>query len=159
MPYEHPELEALWKAVGEMPECGLRRGVLADWLEERDGEVECEKCAHLLPHMAYSIFDDDCPHCDGTGRVSNGYAATAAGLRETEDQTPGHGHYGAVEFNMWSWCVGDKTYRAMELEHELFDALTGDKKGWLWWRWYPTAEAAIRDIVRAWCIVHGEGAK
>ncbi len=42
--------EALWAAIDAMPECQLRRGVLADFLDERAGfvKVECPRCKGTL---------------------------------------------------------------------------------------------------------------
>lgn len=43
-----PTEEALWQAIGAMPADALRRGVLADYLDERHAEsgvwVRCEMC-------------------------------------------------------------------------------------------------------------------
>lgn len=55
------------------------RLVFADWLEERDKSVYCERCKGqgeiITSHRA------DCNHCDGTGRVGNGFKARAEFIR------------------------------------------------------------------------------
>lgn len=156
---------AFWKAIGEFPADGLRRLVFADWLEERDepGGV-CQRCD------GHGLLGDDgsgssegvtCESCRGFGEwVSNGYAATAAGLRATADRVP-HKDYAGL----WAWFTGINMFTdhpESDIERDVFDRLTsqdGDNNEMQFWLDYPTAEAAIRDLVRAWVEVSAGGAK
>lgn len=70
------EEDALWASIGEMPECQLRRGVAADWYEERSLMVECRKCGNTISdgrtmrkgHVAVEMVPDGCcPKCGRRG--------------------------------------------------------------------------------------------
>ena len=70
------EQDALWASIGEMPECQLRRGVAADWYEERSLMVECRKCGNTISdgrtmrkgHVAVEMVPDGCcPKCGRRG--------------------------------------------------------------------------------------------
>lgn len=150
------ELDALWAAVGANPGERLPRMVLADWLDEREAEAECGECGP--PHKWWPA----CPNCHGSGRVSNGYSDTAAALRATVDRVPlGDGDY-------WpGWFGGTgaaaSVHPPSNLVRHLFDRLEQEKHEWDTvepngsFRFYPTAEAAIRDLCRAWVQVHRRG--
>ena len=79
------EGDALWASIGEMPECQLRRGVAADWFEERSGTVECPNCA---PPRAFPPYAWKCPTCQGEQYIPDRNGRMAAALRATADAVP-----------------------------------------------------------------------
>lgn len=181
-----PTEEALWAEIGANPADALRRGVLADWLEEQHGLsggwVRCERCggtgwttrakagdayAAEPPHLIPDFATVGCPPCGGerdrrgTGRVPDGRADTAAGLRATAGREP----FQWADGRPWRW-VKRSQYEHLggewtedELPDDLFDALTDrfteGSANCPATRWFPTAEAAVRDLVRAHAVVYG----
>ncbi len=159
------ELDALWAAVGASPEDQLPRLVLADWLEERVGEVDCGRgggkgdwTSHKGPGTTGGIRFVECPTCNGTGRVSNGYAEMGAALRATADRVP-------RKFNgpIWGWnrlhgMAEPENYGSL-ITQEVYAELEADRipyarAGVDFWCDYLTATAAIRDLCRAWIAVN-----
>jgi len=157
------EEDALWKAIGAAPEDQLPRLVAADWYDERAGVVDCGRCrgkgdwtSYKGPGTTGGIRFVECPACNGTGRTSNGHAETAAALRATAsrvprdidasgDYTPGH---------YWNYIrnCGEEN-KASKISKKDFFALTGGTPDDVYpdyWRYYPTAAAAIRDLCRAY---------
>lgn len=144
------EENALWQAIGAAPEDQLPRLVAADWYDERAGMVDCE----------WSGYDGDhteCNHCDGTGRVSNGHAETAAALRATVEKFPDivGDRY---PFVWWTPPGVGVTAHIIE-DDDIFDLLTPDADTTDYHgtpgqvdshKHYPTAADAIRDLCRAW---------
>ena len=84
----HPDWLAHLAGIIAHPEDDLRRLVLADWLEERDGEVECRRCrgtGKRIKPGQYGATDrfvyERCCDCHGTGRVPNGFSERAEFIR------------------------------------------------------------------------------
>jgi uncharacterized protein (TIGR02996 family) len=167
MPDETETEAAFWQAIGANPADQLPRLVFADWLEERQGEVKCDWCGgrgSANPKRHVNFFpapgqrpytppgDGKCTKCNGTGFVSDGRADLAAALRSTADRVPrGRGPD-------WWWCAFVEPISLnsdCNLAADVFDhlAVTGWCSGAVRWRHFPTAEAAVRDLCRAW-IVH-----
>lgn len=150
------ELGALWRAVGAAPDDQLPRLVLADWLDEQEGVVGCERCdgEGKFRSGEWLIYWHDCPACSGTGVVSNGNAETAAALRATASKVPLlHPHA------KWSWALRvespDMPYKVwLDVWAELTGYVPPDHQSW---KDYGSAEAAIRDLVRAYVQVHAKG--
>lgn len=161
------EEEALWKSCEDMPECQIRRGVLADWLDERaDGRVECPACRgrgrhHYEERREFGgerRWSAECGKCAGTGRVPNGYTALAAGLRGTKDRAPRKDYHSRP---IWFWTAAgfwrlDHYYpQPHVVPDDVFAGLTtGQLSRQGAWRDYPTWRAAVEDLCRAWAAVH-----
>ena len=112
---------ALWASVGEMPQDRLRRGVLADWYDERGRHDEADALRATADRVPYPVKPFD-------SRTSDLFWW----FLDYTDGGPMNG-------------VSIKIHRE----------LTGRNHGQC--RDYPTAEAAIRDLVRAWVAVHRQG--
>jgi hypothetical protein len=148
--------DALWMAVGAAPGDQLPRLVLADWLEENPGFLMCPVCPPdegEEPHTA----DILCERCGGGRRVPDGRADTAAGLRATAGKVPQDFRNRRISWARFSLASGhhdepcliadDVCDRLGSHLPPLMDSYVG------YWFDYPTAEAAIRDLVAAWCTV------
>jgi uncharacterized protein (TIGR02996 family) len=148
--------EALWAAVGSNPADSLPRLVLADWLEENAGGVNCPLCKGV------EEFGRPCKVCRTTGRISDGRAETAAALRAIADRVPRKIGYEFDERGdtAWWWNALDEPVsfnEASRISSVMFSALTAGMKDIIRpesWRHYPTASAAIRDLCSAWVKVH-----
>jgi uncharacterized protein (TIGR02996 family) len=161
--------ECFWACIGQMPEDKLRRLVFADWLDERAGEVGCERCdgdglywdGKGMWHGAHEMYR--CKPCSGTGRVSNGFAETAAALRATKDYVPYQIHTGWGE---WWWYDRRNYDDDIPADHvpdhlpgDLFDAIPVvceyiDSDGQLAFKRFDDAAEAVRLMCRAWCQVN-----
>lgn len=166
---------ALWLAIGVNPADALPRLVAADWYEERVGTVECERCVrrtngrmtcpdcvHWKGYVPKSCRCGGrrsivCEECGGTRRVSNGYAETAAALRATKDCWPIPwkslrlgGRVVYLFCKAAAWGEAGCEY----VPTDLFGVMTGGHTHGATWLDYPTAEAAIRDLCRAYVKVN-----
>lgn len=142
---------ALLAAILAYPEDDTPRLVFADWLDENEVSVACERCGgggllcdaggsghirefaandpKLEMYLRYSD-DRDCPACDGSGFVSNGYAAKAAFIRiqcELAKHWRGVGRCTCRQLidkydcdNCLTW---DRTEELRDRERELFASL------------------------------------
>ena len=119
--------DALWEAVGANPADSLPRLVLADCLDEQ------------------------------------GEADTAAGLRATADRRPMKCDWQSPRANTnphWTWLPDTESdaedEQAAAVGHPLFAALSlgPDRPPDDCYRDYPTARAAIADLVAAWVAVN-----
>lgn len=140
--------DAFWAAIGAAPDDKLPRLVFADFLEDRAGMVDCERCG---PPRMFPPYQWVCPTCDGTGRTSNGHAETAAALRATAKYVPlqdlPDGSF--TWFRKWGWNELHGIHPESNLPPDLYAKLTGyDVMGTC--RSYPTAADAIRDLCRAY---------
>ncbi len=167
------ELDALWAAVGTNPEDQLPRLVLADWYEERVGEVDCGRCDGQGKFRSgeWLVYWTECPTCSGAGRVSNGNAEMGAALRATADRVPW-----TKVFKLWFgwWCrrsfhddrydgtahlverslmveMSDSPLRCDGDSTVRFDRRDGASGGVIL---FPSATDAIRDLCRAWVAVN-----
>ena len=156
------EEDALWQAIGAAPEDQLPRLVAADWYDERAGMVGCGCKGGQVYEMGVcrdGIYRNrwvDHKRCDGTGRVSNGNAETAAALRATADRVPrcidASGDYTPGHY--WN-CIRNcgEENKASKISKEEFAALSDGSPDDVYphyWRYYGTAADAIRDLCRAW---------
>lgn len=177
------ELAALWAAIDAMPEDALRRGVLADFLDERAGVVACEKCKPQHAGRIYTGMDGmkwiDCT-CD-RGFIPDGRADMARALRATAGMVPsmwaagrdGDGREFVFERSMsdqpepeFFSYLGAGPFAAQDtadlsiIECNVFDAMEGESGGMYFMlgkhghRRYETASAAIKDLCRAYITVH-----
>lgn len=165
---------AFWAAVGANPGDRLPRLVFADWLEENAGEVGCSCHGGVVyAHSPYregqvpAGWDADgmmlygCRHhaCRGTGRVSDGRADLAAALRATADRVP----YRFNDPRAWGWWCPD-TASSGQIPSQVAEPVGRLLTAWSGnsdhpeWADYPTAEAAVRDLCRAWVEVHRRAA-
>ncbi len=85
------DVEALYAAVAAAPDDHHLRAVLADALEDAEGTAECpNECSYIRATNNHCTWEEvadggfaywECQVCSGTGHVSNGCAALAAGYR------------------------------------------------------------------------------
>ena len=138
--------------------------MFADFLEDRAGMVDCERCG---PPRMFPPYQWVCPTCDGTGRVSNGHAEMGAALRATAEKVPRR-----FDGPLWGWnrlplrslarSGIDLDNRYASVADDVFRKLSVDKipytrAGPEYWRDYPTAAAAIRDLCEAYIkVTYGE---
>ena len=165
------EEDALWASIGEMPECQLRRGVAADWFEERSGKVECPNCA---PPRAFPPYAWKCPTCQGEQYIPDRNGRLAAALRATVKAVP---WVKVFKLGFGWWCrrayhddhhdepnhlierplmnaMSDSNNRCDRDDSVRFDKRDGVSGGVIL---FPTAAAAIRDLCEAWCkVTYGE---
>ncbi len=79
--------DALLAAILADPEDDTPRLVFADWLDENEASVTCERCDGTGCTFCggedrdYHSSCNECNRCDGSGFVSNGYAAKADLIR------------------------------------------------------------------------------
>lgn len=140
------EGDALWASIGEMPECQLRRGVAADWFEERSGTVECPNCA---PPRAFPPYAWKCPTCKGEQYIPDRNGRLAAALRATADRVP----FLSVG-DLWCFSGHAEPVEPDELAWGVRMAMSDARRGVVG---FPTAAAAIRDLCEAWCkVTYGE---
>lgn len=155
---------ALWAAIGERPEDGLRRLVLADWYEEHAGTVECW-CLNseyragriTLTFGGVPLADAGligtfwCERCHGTDRVSDGRAEMAEALRATVGMVPQKKH------GYWRWRRDGegKAAAPFRVPVAVWAVLCGYQfvKYARRWARYHTAIAAISDLCLAWIAV------
>lgn len=162
------EEDALWASIGEMPECQLRRGVAADWYEERSGKVECNRCSGRGVESVYergeygpNRYQQDCPTCTGTGYIPDRNGRMAAALRATAAKHPDIVS-DPMPFVWWTPPGVGVDANIIE-DDDVFDRLTPefdttDRYGVPGQvdrhKHYPTTAAAIRDLCEAWCKVN-----
>lgn len=69
----------------ESPDDDLPRLAFCDWLEERDGNEDCPHCdgtgKQRYADAAGDMDERHCPWCNATGQLPNGYATWAAFIR------------------------------------------------------------------------------
>lgn len=152
------EEDAFWAAIGAAPDDQLPRLVFADWLDERPGMVKCGCDDGSIDSGGTTPWGEwislKCGECNGTRYVSSGSAELAAALRATADRVPWSSEN---SMHYWHRC-GDPDCRC-SLPEDIFDRLIGDgedlciqPQNWFW----PTAQAAIRALCRAWIAVEAE---
>lgn len=166
-----PTETALWASIEAAPEDGLRRCVLADYLEERAAEsggvVKCGCDDGAIDTGGFTPWGDPisvmCGMCDGTGRVSDGRAEMAAALRATVNYFPHVIGVGPTEL----WWYDRRNYDddipadhvPDHLPGELFDAIQAgceyiDSDGQIAFKRFDTAADAIKALCRAYLAVH-----
>ena len=175
------EEAALWASIGEMPECQLRRGVAADWFEERSGKVECPKCngtgkvplgyCDAFMYSCDELGDSNCGHkrrpvycpaCrEGRGYTPDRNGRLAAALRATADRVPRRTSVNFASKFWWNCLDGPLNYNVdSHLSETVFMALKYGKPksaSLNWWEDYPTAADAIRDLCEAYIkVTYGE---
>lgn len=157
------EGDALWASIGEMPECQLRRGVAADWFEERSGTVECPNCA---PPRAFPPYAWKCPTCKGEQYIPDRNGRLAAALRATADRVPrliGHEFDERLTEDWWWNAIvhtisfNESSKLTVAVFHHLTGMVPDSPIQAPIWRYYPTAAAAIRDLCEAYIkVTYGE---
>ena len=152
------EEDSLWASIGEMPECQLRRGVAADWFEDRAGKVECTRCG---PPRAFPPYAWKCSTCQGAGYVPDRNGRLAAALRATADRVPRRTSVNFASKFWWNCLDGPLNYNVdSHLSETVFMALKYGKPksaSLNWWEDYPTAADAIRDLCEAYIkVTYGE---
>ena len=76
---------AILRGINDNPEDDARRLVYCDWLEEHDGDEDCQECSgtgrERYCDAAGDIDERSCLSCNGTGERPNGYAVMAEFIR------------------------------------------------------------------------------
>ncbi len=151
---DHPDSAAFWAAIGAAPDDQLRRLVFADWLEENNHDggpcVACDGHGLIDGYGRGAGEGVVCVQCRGFGEfIPDGRADLAAALRATADRVPVH-YCGLV----WTWWRSRSG--ACDIPADVYAVLqparvvgaTGGLSD------YPTVTEAIRDLCRAWIVVH-----
>lgn len=83
--------EGLLKAIHANPRENTPRLVYADWLDENAGMLVCPTCGGRTGF-------NHCPRCDGSGRVPDGRATSAAFIRDCPPLL-----HKRVRYGKWEW--------------------------------------------------------
>jgi uncharacterized protein (TIGR02996 family) len=148
--------DALWAAVGHSPGDALPRLVLADWLEENNHDggpcVTCGGHGLIDANGVGSGEGTTCEPCLGFGEfIPDGRADLAAALRATAQFVP------LVEDGTACWFNGrnqdGSVHPASDVPSTLFAGF-GTPDSYIV---HTTAEAALRDLCRAYIAAHITG--
>jgi uncharacterized protein (TIGR02996 family) len=80
------DLDRIYATILDRPDDDFPRLAYADALEGQAGTVTCQRCggdgqSHLASRSGGSLGWGDCPTCNGSGEVSNGFAERAEFVR------------------------------------------------------------------------------